>query len=240
MQSRRVVLIGLATGCSWPAFPEDKVRAEMNVESLVYVGDPLCIYCVSFGATLRATKTTPRLVMGGLRPRERRQPWSPGFQVFVRPHWRRVEALLGERFHHSLFDGSSALDRDGFFDTELVDRGVVAVRSIEPALALPMFEALGRAFYIEGRDVHAPRTIVEVGRRLGVDADRLERVLISELNERETWSDFALARAMGVQGFPTVLRTKGDRAWVVSHGYLPPDEFLAQLSAQDVHPGARP
>ena len=73
------------------------------------------------------------------------------------------------------------------------------------ALARQFAHAVFRALYVEGLDVSAPETVLEIGAKIGVDRDRLETALQSpEMKERlKQEVDAALTR--GVFGAPYVV-----------------------------------
>lgn len=220
---------------------------------LIAFVDPMCSWCYGFAPVLRAIearygKMLPlRLVMGGLRPGQSK-PMNDETKAKIREHWQHVQDATGQPFDFSFFD------REGFvYDTDPAARAVVLMRgAIErlisakaedpidvahgpgfprPKLALPLFEAIQKAFYADNRDVTQLGVLTEIASHFGVNQAAFAKALGSEEAKTETWTDYGIAQRTGAYGFPTLIAGYGDeRPWVlVAKGYQPAEQVLTNL-----------
>lgn len=199
---------------------------------LLYVADPMCSWCWGFAPVLEELRTTFDLpvdvVLGGLRPGPAARPLDPGMISYLRTTWGRIAEMTGQPFDFT------ALERqDWVYDTELPSRAVVAVRTLDPASALPFFRRLQRAFYAEAIDVTAPAVYGDLVAPFGIDPGAFGGMLESDEIRAATWKDFEAARAMGITGFPALLGIRGHRGWVVTLGYQPAPRLHDRLRAME-------
>ena len=207
---------------------------------LIYIGDPMCSWCWGFAPTLAAVQrhfTLPvRLVLGGLRPGPSAEVLTPASRATIASHWHHVEKASGQPFDHSGLDRPSTWR----YDTELPSIAVVVMRAMAPDHALAFYHRLQRAFYAERvdvTDIGVYRDLVtefianiapdDPGRKPPVDAF-LEQLIDPEM-KRQTWADFAFARKLGVNGFPTLLLREGERYVAVSPGWSAADTLIPAL-----------
>ncbi|MEN8041055.1 MAG: DsbA family protein [Actinomycetota bacterium] len=186
----------------------------------IYVGDPMCSWCWGFApvvSELEASFDLPiRVVVGGLRPGDRAQLLDERLRSYLARHWTQIADRTGQPFD------SAALDRENWiYDTMVPDAAIVTMRNVAPGETLRFFERVQRAFYAEGVDVTDPSVYRELVSGLPVDADEFVETLGSAGTQRDTYADFAEARALGVSGFPTLLLRTGDSATPVALGYSP-------------------
>lgn len=73
------------------------------------------------------------------------------------------------------------------------------------ALARRFAHAVFRALYVEGLDVSAPETVLEIGAKIGVDRNRLETALQSPEMKERLKQEVDAALALGVFGAPYVV-----------------------------------
>ena len=73
------------------------------------------------------------------------------------------------------------------------------------ALARQFAHAVFRALYVEGLDVSAPETVLEIGAKIGVDRNRLETALQSPEMKEKLKQEVDAALALGVFGAPYVV-----------------------------------
>ena len=117
------------------------------------------------------------------------------------------------------------------YDTDPAARAVVAVRRIDPELALAYLHSTQRAFYAEGRDVTDLQVLCDLACEHGLDREAFETVLAGEDLKEETWRDYAVSQRAGVTGFPTLVAGAGDGSpfGVVTRGYNSGEQVLAAL-----------
>jgi 2-hydroxychromene-2-carboxylate isomerase len=63
-----------------------------------------------------------------------------------------------------------------------------------------------------------------------VDHDKFMGLLGSDDMRRTAWKDFAEARSLGANGFPTLLVRDGEEYGIVGRGYLSADRLLPVLA----------
>jgi putative protein-disulfide isomerase len=196
-------------------------------KEIIYVGDPMCSWCWGFAPVVQALQqhfagtADVRLILGGLRPASRSEPFDQSLKRTVRPHWERVASLTGQPFNFELFD------REGLvFDTERPSRAVAFARQANPALALPVFCAIEAAFFRDAIDVTQPAALAPLLAGEGLDADRF----LAEFDEpdlvQRTRADFTMAGRLGAESFPTVILRKRDQLAPLTVGYSPAELLL--------------
>jgi putative protein-disulfide isomerase len=135
-------------------------------------------------------------------------------KAYVRHHWEQVEACTGQPFDYGFFE------RQGFvYDTEC--RAAVAARSLAPEATLDYLAAVQHAFYAENRDVTREEVLTDVAAALGLSRDDFVVVYRAPEVAEATGADFALAQAIGIGGFPTVLLQNDKQLTVLSAGCQP-------------------
>ena len=199
---------------------------------LIYIADPMCSWCYGFGKEVSAlVERHPTLaieiVAGGLRPGGTEKLDDSG-KRFRLTHWARVEAASGLPFNRDGF-----LARQNFvYDTEPICRAFVAARTLAPEVdLLSVFRALQRGFYVDALDTTdghilsllAAHALADAGHM--VDAVTFYQAWASADVIAATQADFARARAIGVQSFPTLLLEQEGRLLLVSGGYANLDEL---------------
>ena len=185
---------------------------------LLYVADPMCSWCYGFGPELSALLARHPgmqvdLVMGGLRAYNT-MVMDAAMKNMLRGHWEHVSQASGQPFSQALFK------RDDFvYDTEPACRAVVVARSQAPELALSLMRAIQTAFYRDGRDVTRGDALADIAAETGLQRD----LFIAAWNSREaqdaTRADFATAKRLGVQGFPTLSLVDNGQLYLLASGY---------------------
>ncbi|WP_250475336.1 DsbA family protein [Caballeronia sp. GAFFF1] len=203
---------------------------------LIYVGDPMCSWCYGFGKELsellkRRRDLEIEIVVGGVSAGTT-EVLSDTERQFRLQHWSRVEALSGLPFDRAAFVARQLF----IYDTEPVCRAVVTARRlIGNEGLLNVFRALQHAFYAKGQDTTNEEILAEVA--VGALSAAGARVRASDFLEdwassqsrRQTQSDFAVARALGVRSFPTLLLEGRNYPVTVSSGYAPANELQRRL-----------
>lgn len=187
---------------------------------LIYVGDPMCSWCYGFGPVIErldARFTFPtRLIIGGLRPGPAAEVLDDRLRGFLQHHWEEIGERTGQPFD------LGGLDREDWtYDTLVPDIAAVAMRELNPEAALPFFARLQRAFYAEGIDVTDPDVYPGLLDGFDIDPSEFVDALASLEMQQATHGDFAQARALGADGFPTTFLRAGDDTHLVARGYAP-------------------
>lgn len=187
---------------------------------LVYVGDPMCSWCWGFAPVLEALQERHDLpvdiIVGGLRPGPEAAHLDESLRAYLRTEWSRIAEETGQPF-----DFRTLEREDWVYDTEVAAMAVVTMRRLREDLTLPFFLRIQRAFYAEAVDVTMPDAFPALASESGADPDAFMAVLTEGTAKEEAWNDFALARRMGVAGFPSLFLTDQQRMLLVTYGYRP-------------------
>jgi len=201
----------------------------MSAPILWYFADPMCSWCWGFSPVIETLREEYRervkiaLVLGGLRPGET-APLTTAGREDIRHHWHEVHARTGQPFR---FD--NALPPGFVYDTEPASRAVVTLGGIEPTLIFPLFKAIQRAFYAEGRDVTQPGVLAELATGLGVEPTAFLQAFDSDAARAKTQAHFRQARQAGVRGFPALILQQDTRLQTVSSGCQPLETVRAAI-----------
>lgn len=199
-----------------------------SVESLIYVGDPMCSWCWGFAPEIDSLADSHRVevVVGGLRPGPVAQALDDRLADVLAHHWEEVAARTGQPFDTSFLDR-----RDGWvYDTEPAARAVVAIRDASPDRALRYFTAVQEAFYAEGRDVTDFEVLAAIAADAGLDAAAALEAMSSEDAKKRAWEDFSRSRSWGISGFPTLLASLGDPGLaLLARGWARAGEIEARI-----------
>ena len=188
----------------------------------LYVADPMCSWCYGFAPVISAVAQhfaeplaggrpamPVRILVGGLRAGNTRS-MRQSDKDYIRAAWSRVAATSGQPFDVSFFD------RDGFvYDTEPACRAVVAMRRRHPDRALDYMSRISRAFYAEGQDTTALDVLAGLAAEFGFAPEAMSAALQAPETREETVRDFVSAGEAGIEGFPTLLASRPDGAYVV-------------------------
>lgn len=200
--------------------------------ALIYVTDPMCSWCWGFSPVIQqlaaATGLPVEVMAGGLAAGPGARPLTDEMRGTLVHHWQEVQARSGQPFDH---DAMAARDADWSYDTLVPCMALIAVRTQDPALALPSVERLHRAFYAEGRDITDPRVCVDVLDGLVPDIEQLAGDLVNPALVEAAAAEFASSRELGVQGFPTVFVRSGTEWALAARGWAPLEHLLPGLQA---------
>lgn len=200
--------------------------------ALIYVTDPMCSWCWGFSPVIHqlaeATGLPVEVMAGGLAAGPGARPLTPEMLATLSHHWEEVEARSGQPFDH---DALAARDADWSYDTLVPCMAIIAVRTQDPALALPAVERLQAAFYRDGRDITSARVCVDVLDGLVPDGAQLAADLANPALVEAAAAEFASSRELGVQGFPTLFVRSGSEWALAARGWAPIEHLLPGLQA---------
>ncbi len=205
---------------------------------LVLVADPMCSWCYGFGKEMTALQQrhpelSLEIVLGGLRAGATDVLDEDG-KRFRLTHWAKVEQASGLPFNRE-----GLMARQGFvYDTEPVCRAVVAARILAPeADLLAVFRAFQHAFYVDALDTTDGTVLAKVGADaltaagFPVTADEFLAMWLKKSTIEAAAADFAKARAIGVQSFPTLFLEQDGTLRRVGAGYAHVDSLEQDLNA---------
>ena len=174
---------------------------------VLYVADAYCGWCFGFGPGLKEFEAANgdrvdfRVISGGLFVGERVQPISQFTHI---PEANaRIARLTGVRFGPAY---DAVLEQGSFvMDSAAAAAGLAALRSQNEGKGIEFFDQIQQAFYGEGRSLSEPETYARIATASGLDSDRTKHMLASGEAAKLAQADFAMARALGVTTYPTLL-----------------------------------
>jgi putative protein-disulfide isomerase len=202
------------------------------LREIIYVGDPMCSWCWGFSPAINGLaqrfgdRAPVRMVVGGLRPGTT-EPMDEAQRDFIRGHWQHVVEASGQPFDFAALDKRA---EDGFvYDTEPAAKAVVVVRNLKPDAALAYFDAVQEAFYAEGRNVTRIDELARLAEPFDIGFETFTAEFQGEDAHKATWGDFAYARHLGANGFPTLLVRDDTRAATVAAGYRDLESLIGPI-----------
>ena len=199
-----------------------------------YVTDPICSHCWALEPTLRrfteeyGRHLEIKTVMGGLLPQ-----WTGfadrangiGGPADVAGHWREV----GEASRMPI-DGSVWL-RDPLHSSYPPSRVFLVLREEDPELALRFLRRAREAVFAFDRNIADPAVLADLVDGLGLDGKPVVAAADSPRGDELLERDIALARELGVRGFPTLVFLDDEGRGVKVGGVRSLDTYVEALTS---------
>ncbi len=206
----------------------------MIQHELMYFSDPMCSWCYGFGPVIEklqesyADRMPLQMILGGLRPDEER-PLPEKMSAEIAHHWEAVKEMTGREFDFSFFE-----KHPGFvYNTALACRAVVAAGRGDSPRPMQFQHALQSRFYAQGEDPTDVETFASVAEEVGLDPAQFREAYADDETESITRNNFAVARAFGINGYPTVVLHERDgeneKHILVSRGYMPYEDMHERI-----------
>ena len=183
----------------------------LPVRSIVYVQDVYCGWCWGFASRIVEFEAANKhrvpftAVSGGLFVGERAAPMSQ--YPYIPEANERIAQMTGATFgqpYQALFeDGTTVMDS---LDAAIA---VAVLRDQDPARAIHWVHELQKSFYLNGRSLSDQQTCLDIAAAHGLDVEAVRQNLTDGSGKQQALADFALARALGVQSYPTLLFVDG-------------------------------
>ncbi len=227
----------LSRTCSVPEFDDKsggKVQQPSGIE-VVYIGDPMCSWCWGISPVVAAlpdycsTKDIRfSIVVGGLRPGGG-VPWTDGFKNFLHHHWHEVGIRSGQPFSDALFQLKS-FD----YDTEPACRAIVTARfllkdDINSKTLSAFLSSIQHKFYAEGADPKEADFYRAPCETSGISFDAFLSAFDTPAMKEHTLNDFKMSRDLGVRGFPSFAFRDGERAKIISSGFIAMSDLTSRI-----------
>jgi putative protein-disulfide isomerase len=187
-------------------------------QEIIFVVDPMCSWCWGFSPVLDEVRQnmnetyTFSLVVGGLRGKGE-MSWDDKSKQYLQGHWEQVAQSTGQAFSTVLFD------KEHFdYDTYPACKAVVTVRELfGMKSAFVYLHRIQEAFYAQGKDI----TQVDVLENLldDLDVEAFKTFYKSQKAQTLMEHDFAKARSMGANAFPSVVIIDNDGHMICHKGY---------------------
>ena len=205
--------------------------------TLFYVHDPMCSWCWGFDAVrqqlfdqVSGDMEIERL-LGGLAP-DSDQPMPESMQQMLQQTWARINQLTGAPFNFDFWRDCSPRR-----STYPSNRAVIAAREQGESHDAAMTARIQQAYYQEARNPSDDDTLVSLAADIGLDPERFETALNSEVTQATLHDEIARSRAMGVEGFPSLVVARGNDLRHVRVNYTNLDAMLRDISAANASLG---
>jgi putative protein-disulfide isomerase len=208
----------------------DRLRSDTPL-ALYYVVDPMCSWCWGFRDGYAALRqrlpedTAVHYVMGGLAP-DSDAPMPESMRERIRQAWQSVSQRTGARFNFDFWERNVPRR-----STWPACRAVIAASVQDPDELEPMLEALQRAYYEQARNPAEREILIEVATEIGLDPARFAVDLDSPEVEATLQAQMRWARALGADGFPSLLLESAGRLAWLTRGYADADTLLVRAQA---------
>lgn len=217
---------------------------------LYYVTDPICSHCWALEPVLRrfvaqySNYFNFHTVMGGLLEKWGDGPVDPANGIFgpadVAGHWREV----GKHFRMPI-DGSLMIDNpvQSSYPASRVFK--VIQREHGDALAQVYLRRAREALFVFNQNISDKEVLIDIVHKIGLDGNAIvHRAEEEKFGQELLDEDFALARSLGVRGFPTIIMMNEVKKGVKIVGCRPLEyyaEGLKQvLNTEELSPQPQP
>ncbi|KRD46678.1 thioredoxin [Acidovorax sp. Root275] len=185
----------------------------LNKPTVVYVFDAYCGWCWGFSNRVSEFEAANRdrvafaAVSGGLLTGKRVSPIS--FLTHIPEANARITRLTGAEFGEEF----KKLLEEGSFEMNSSHAGaaMAALKLQAPDRAVDWAHQLLEAFFQHGLSLSEPSTVAAIALRNGLDELKVLRALADGSAQSQAEADFALARELGVNSYPTLLYVDGTR-----------------------------
>ena len=199
-------------------------------KTLIYVHDPMCSWCWGFEPTRRELfskldrQIAVRRLVGGLAP-DSDQPMPEAMRGYLQQTWRRIEqAIPGTRFNYDFWTRN--IPRRSTYPG---NRAVIAARLQDEEFDPAMTAAIQRAYYLEARNPSDDDTLIELAGEIGLDRERFAADLLAESTQDRLLAEIGEARAMGIDGFPSLALLAGGSLRRIRLDYGDADSMLREI-----------
>ena len=173
---------------------------------LFYVYDPMCSWCWGYRPTWlalqQALKTQlPELAiitrLGGLAP-DSDELMPAEMQQFLTNTWRKIEKQLGTKFNFDFWQQCQPRR-----STYPACRACLIAR--ESNQEQQMNDAIQTAYYLQAKNPSDNSTLIALAEEIGIDKETFTKQLTSPLTDQKLMAEIGKARALPIQGFPSLV-----------------------------------
>lgn len=223
---------GICGDASDTAFEMIDLNEPKKKITLYYVTDPICSHCWALEPVLRRFEQqyghyfTVQTVMGGLL-----ETWE-GFRdaangisgsADVAAHWKEV----GEHSRMPI-DGSLWLENP-IQSSYPPSRVFKIVQQKDPGLATAFLRRAREAVFAFNQNIADESVLLNILNGMKLDGETIVQEANSEAGEQLLQQDFALARQLGVRGFPTIIMVNEENKGSKIVGARPLDYYVEAL-----------
>lgn len=192
--------------------------------------DPMCSWCWGFAPVIEELRSTLNdeytfsLVLGGLRSKGE-MLWDESSKAYLKGHWKQVSQRTGQLFSDSLFE------KEFFdYDTYPACKALITVRELfGMQSAFDYLHTIQEAFYTRAEDITNVEILLRLLPRAELDKRAFRTFFESDRAQLLMEHDFAKARSMGANAFPSVVVIDEEGHMVCQKGYRSLEEMKKLL-----------
>jgi putative protein-disulfide isomerase len=141
--------------------------------------------------------------------------WNERSKEYLRGHWRQVSQRTGQTFSDRLFEKES-FD----YDTYPACKAVITVRELfGMQSAFAYLHTIQEAFYTRAEDITNINVLCHLLQSVGLESTTFRDFFESDRAQLLMEHDFAKARSMGANAFPSVVVIDEEGHMVCQKGY---------------------
>jgi len=199
---------------------------------LIYVFDPLCIWCYGFLPVFRQLRNrfkdrlSLEIMCGGLAIGDNAHMINEGYG-YIKNDMKLVEQVTGVKFGENY----RMLVEEGsyFYDSRPACTAHAAVKELKPEIALDFAEAMQYSLFREGQNLNNENTFTVLAGNFGIDSQEFNALFHSNDIKEKTYMEFEWCKKAGVVRFPALLLKLGDEYGSLSKGYRPYESLESHL-----------
>lgn len=196
----------------------------MSKNQIIYITDPLCLWCYGIAPELEQFYASlPEdvesiTINGGLFPNHRGKLADAAFRDYLKKASEYVTQKTGQVFTDKFW---SLLETKGFiYDTEPSARASVTVKNLKGDAAMQQYiHALQHAVFVEGLNPTSPELLAGVAQFLEISQEEFLKEYHTDDMLQATRDEYEMAQRLGVQGFPALLYAKDNKGYRIASGY---------------------
>jgi putative protein-disulfide isomerase len=210
----------------------------MNDTRLLYVTDPLCLWCYGISDTIEKfyaglpDYVETETINGGLFPGKSAKRCDQPFREYLATAAERVTSLTGKKFSQQFW--YLLASENFFYDTEPSAKAAIAVKKLAgEQQVVPFIHALQQAFFIEGKNVMEAQVLTKIAENFGITSTDFIQFYFSDDCSSLTNKGYAEAKQLGVQGFPALIYLHENQGYSLAAGYSSLDHLNKALHWAD-------
>ncbi|WP_444994797.1 DsbA family protein [Aliikangiella sp. IMCC44359] len=207
----------------------------MLKSQLIYVTDPLCLWCYGIAPTLEKfyaklpNNITCTTINGGLFPGAQSKVADSNFRNYLKTASKKVTELTGQKFSDAFW---KRLETPGFrYDTEPSARATVVVKYLTDDSTMRKYmHELQLATFVEGLDPTKPEILASIAQKFDIQKEAFLAAYQKPSNLKTTQDEYLSAKQMGVQGYPALIYVKENKGYNLISGYAPLEQLNQALA----------
>lgn len=170
---------------------------------LYYVYDPMCSWCWGYRPTWLILQqklesvVTINTIVGGLAE-DSDVPMPEEMQRFLQKTWHKISAELGTEFNFDFW--SQCQPKRSTYPS---CRAVIIARQYQQEQAMCL--AIQEGYYLHAQNPSEVDTLIKIAASIGIDVDLFAQQINSEKLKQQLVNEIARARALPIQGFPSLV-----------------------------------